>query len=306
MIDRMNAPDRPTIEQRNFTQIAGLNNATFNDYYERLKLLALSMFEWQGLPETCSARFLEKVLFENGLACFVFDETFGLVTLKCTPSAELNIYDDAIAYQVYSNTYTGKSYPLSEIVLVRNNLLNRATCHTVELFAWRLANVERTIDTNLNAQKTPVLIRSTEETRLTMKNAYMKYDGNMPFIFGDKKFSPEDNFKVLKTDAPYIVDKLSAHKRNLWAECLSFFGVNNVATEKGERLITDEVTANNEQIALSAETMLATRQFAAKQLNEMYPGLNVTVKLRSTSDANGDITNGSERGAGDEEQEGAE
>ena len=61
---------------------------------------------------------------------------------------------------------------------------------------------------------------------------------------------------------------------------LSFLGVNNVATEKAERLVTDEVNANNQMVQLAAETMLLTRQQAAKEFNETY-GFNVKVKLRT-------------------------
>ena len=60
---------------------------------------------------------------------------------------------------------------------------------------------------------------------------------------------------------------------------MTFLGINNANTEKRERLITDEVEANNEHIDLSAECMLKARQRAAEQINELF-GTNITVKLR--------------------------
>ena len=42
------------------------------------------------------------------------------------------------------------------------------------------------MDVNIQAQKTPILILAEESQRLTMQNAYMQYDGNEPFIFGNK------------------------------------------------------------------------------------------------------------------------
>ena len=107
----------------------------------------------------------------------------------------------------------------------------------------------------------------------------MNYDGNAPVIYGDKNLDVTD-FEVLQTNSPYVADKLQEYKRNVWSEALSFLGVNNVADEKAERLITDEVNANNEMIDLSAQTMLLTRQQAAKKLNENY-GFNVEVKQRT-------------------------
>lgn len=107
----------------------------------------------------------------------------------------------------------------------------------------------------------------------------MNYDGNAPVIYGDKNLDVID-FEVLQTNSPYVADKLQEYKRNVWSEALSFLGVNNVADEKAERLVTDEVNANNEMIDLSAQTMLLTRQQAAKELNENY-GFNVEVKKRT-------------------------
>lgn len=263
---------------KSFDTTATLNNATYLDYYKRLRLLALSLFKWENLPETMNERFLEKTLYMFGLACFCYDDVLGWLSLRCIPSAELNVYEESLKYTAYSINYT-KTFPRDDIILVRNNLDQLSTDLTIQLFARRLYEAERTIDVNIKGQKTPVLIKCDEKQRLTLKNIYMNYDGNSPVIFGDKNLDVT-GFEVLQTNAPYVADKLQEYKRNVWSEALSFLGVNNVADEKAERLVTDEVNANNEMIDLSAETMLLTRQQAAKELNENY-GFNVTVKQRT-------------------------
>lgn len=263
---------------KGFDTTAALNNATYLDYYKRLRLLALSLFKWENLPDTMNARFLEKTLYMFGLACFCYDDVLGWLSLRCIPSAELNVYEEALKYTAYSINYT-KTFSRDDIILVRNNLDQIPTDLTIQLFARRLYEAERTIDVNIKGQKTPVLIKCDEKQRLTLKNIYMNYDGNAPVIFGDKNLDTT-GFEVLQTNAPYVTDKLQEYKRNVWSEALSFLGVNNVADEKAERLVTDEVNANNEMIDLSAETMLLTRQQAAKELNETY-GFNVTVKQRT-------------------------
>jgi hypothetical protein len=265
-------------EYRNFANVAGKNNATYLDYYERLRLLALSRFQWLNLPKTMDERFLERTLYSCGLGAFVFDDDLGFINLKCTPSNSLNIYENATEYTCFSLTYN-KKFKEDDLVLVRNNLDNLPTDMTIQLFAERLANAERIIDVNINAQKTPVLLKCPENLRLTLKNLYMQYDGNEPFIFGDKELDI-DTLAVLKTDAPYVADKIAEYKRNLWSDALTFLGLNNVATEKGERLITDEVNANNEMVSLSAETMLLTRKKACEDFNEKF-NMNIDVKLRT-------------------------
>lgn len=259
-----------------FKETAVLNNLTFEDYYDRLTLLALTMFKWENLPKSMDAYYLERSLYYTGLACFCFDDTYGWLSLKCMPSRELNVYEYATHYTAYSINYT-KEFKKDDIILVRNNVLVKPTFKTIQLFARRLYECERTLDVNVKAQKTPVLIKCNEKERLSLLNVYQKYDGNEPVIFGKKELDT-NNIEVLKTDAPFIANELLTYKQSVWSEVLTFLGINNVGREKGERLITDEVNANNEAINISADVMLETRQQACKEFNEKT-GLNISVKL---------------------------
>lgn len=113
-----------------------------------------------------------------------------------------------------------------------NNLLELPTSSTINLFAYRLYETERTIDTNLIAQKTPVLIEGDTKTILTLKNTYMSFAGNTPFIFGNKDYNINQKLNALKTDAPYLIDKLELHKHEIWNEALTFLGIDNANTDK--------------------------------------------------------------------------
>ena len=259
-----------------------MNILTANDYYDRLQLIALSLFEWENLPESCNARFLEKTLYSYGRALFIYDDVLGFLNMKCTPSGSLNNYDEPISYNAFSTIYQN-SFSREDSVLIRNNYLERPTDNSVVLFASRLTEAERTIDTNIKAQKTPVLIRCDDKDRLTMKNLYNQYEGNEPFILGSKSLNIE-GLKVLKTDAPFVADKIQSYKHEVWNEALTFFGINNANSDKRERLITDEVNANNQVISINAQAMLLTRVEACKLINERY-GLKVNVKMRTFNEA---------------------
>lgn len=274
-ISRAANPLKPVSD---FGNAAWWNDATYLDYYSRLKGLALSMFEWTGLPDTMDARFLELALYQKGKAVFVPDKNLGWLSLKCNPSENVNIYGYATKYEAYSFGYN-ELFAADDCIFVMNNYQKIPTENTIRLFAYRLYNAQRIIDVNVNAQKTPILVKSSEKQRLTMQQLYMQYDGNYPFIFGDKDLS-DDGFEVFTTGAPYVADKLTQLKKDVWSEALTFLGVNNVAAEKGERLLKDEVNANNQMVQLSAQTMLQTRQDAAQQLSDRI-GKPVSVKLRS-------------------------
>lgn len=267
-----------------------MNIMTANDYYDRLKTIALSLFEWENLPVSCDARFLETVLFDYGKAIFIKDPALGILSLKCTPSGELNFYDIPIKYTAYGIGYH-EQFRLDECVYIRNNYLDKPTSITVQLFANRLTEAERTIDVNIKAQKTPVMIRCGEKERLTMLNIYDKYEGNEPFIMEGKALE-QGVMQVFKTDAPFVADKVQEYKRQIWNEAMTFFGINNNYSEdKKERLLTDEINANNEQVSIMAESMLITRQEACKKFNELFkPEKPLSVKMRSFSEKETEFT----------------
>ena len=148
----------------------------------------------------------------------------------------------------------------------------------VQMFSQRLANLDRAIDVNANAQKTPVLIQCDENQRLTMKNLYMQYDGNEPFIFGDKSLNT-NALKVLKTDAPYVADKLYQLKVEYWNEALTYLGISNVSVQKKERMIQDEVQRNQGGVIASRYPRLEARRQACEKINEMF-GTDISVDYR--------------------------
>lgn len=271
----------------NETDLAmAINNKTYIDYLNRLKLLAISLFKWKGLDDIAgfgASRFLEMSLYENGRACFLKDEKLGYLALKVNPSDKLNVYNLPEKVMAWSIGYN-KTLPFDNVVYIMNNELELPTSQTLSLFAYRLYETERTIDTNLIAQKTPILIEGDTKTILTLKNVYMQYSGNTPFIFGNKQFDISNKLNVLKTDAPYLVDKLELHKHEIWNEALTYLGIDNANTDKKERLITDEVESNNDLISYYLNCFYKTRKQACDLINERY---NLNIKL----ELNKEITN---------------
>lgn len=270
-----------------------LNDSTYIDYLERMKKICLSMFEWVNLPSSMDSRFLEKTLFYEGQASLLYDEKYGYINTKCADGGYLNIYELPTKLHCYSmqysadrNVYEGfkEENPNNQCVLVMNNWERIPTVNTIELFAYRLYLAQRSCDVNVMATRTPVLILGTEKQKLTMENLYNKYDGNQPFIFGDKDIISNDMLKAINTQAPYVTDKLSEYKKEIWNEFLSFIGVNNIDVEKKERLITGESSANNEVINLNLQSYLAPRKEACKKFNELFglEGENaIDVRIRS-------------------------
>lgn len=258
-----------------------LNNRTYTDYYYRLMLLARSVFKWENLPNSMDEKWIERYLFNEGRCMFFHDKTLGFMVAKCTDSGDLNPYDEPTTISPDATNYDNTGVILQnneEAVIIRNNDIELPTAPTIQLYAFRLAELTRTIDINVHAQKTPVLILCSEKQRLTLKQVYKQWTGNEPVIFGSKDLDIE-GIKVLKTDAPVVFDKLQYQKHSIWNECMTFLGINNANQDKRERLVDDEVQANNEQIEQSAELMLKARERAAEQINSIF-GTNIKVSKR--------------------------
>lgn len=258
-----------------------LNDEYLYQYYDRLKRIALNRFEWLNLPETCNERMIEETLFEHGLIGFINDKNLGIIHGKATGNGKINFYGEYTGYMLIgANADNIKVNSIDDIVLCRNTQDGRSISDILLYYANKLAMIERTIDININAQKTPVLITGTENNMDSLKELYQKYNGSHPVIYANESFNA-DMFNVLSTQAPYIVDKLRQEKRDIWNECLTFLGVSNVDINKKERLITDEAESNNEVIAIGIDLFYKWRVEAANELNKKFD-LNVEVKVRNS------------------------
>ena len=261
-----------------FGESAYMNNRTYMQYYNRLTELALSMFEWKNLPKTIDQRFLEMCLFSDGMCVFFEDEVLGYLGLRCVIGGRLNVYQIPTDRKAYATNGYQKNLDGTNSVIIFNNYLHTNSMLDVEMFSKRLYNLDRAIDVNANAQKTPVLIQIDESQRLTMKNLYKQYEGNEPFIFGSKGLDA-NGLKVLQTGAPYVADKLYELKTQIWNEALTYLGISNINSVKKERMITDEVTRNQGGTVASRYSRLESRRQACKQINEMF-GLDIWVEYR--------------------------
>lgn len=257
-----------------FWKSARNNKAEFMIYYDRLVELAISTFKWENLPDEIDERFLELALFTDGHALFFNEPDVGYAVTRSTIGGQLNIYNIPTVRQAYASNGFSKVLTNEDSVIIYNNRLHTSSQIEIERYATKLANLDRIVEVNANAQKTPVLITCSQHELMTMKNLYLKYDGNQPVIYGDKGLNPSA-LKVLKTDAPYIADKISDLKTQTWNEALTYLGIANINVQKRERMITDEVTRNMGGTIASRRSRLYSRQQACEQINNMFPGLNV-------------------------------
>ena len=266
-----------------FGDSAIMNKRVYNYYLNRLTELALSSFEYKNIPESIDIPYMERALFFNGSAVFFRDDVTGdYLALKHTFSGDFNV--TGIPNKRVAMGENGYNNPLdtSNSVIIYNNMLRTNTFPDMEMFAMRLSNIDRSIDVNVNAQKTPVIVLANEQQRLTMLNLFKEVDGNAPVIFGDKNLDL-NAIKGLNINAPLVADKLYNLKSQIWNEALTYLGISNTNIQKKERMISDEVNRNQGGTIASRYSRLESRRFAFKQINEMY-GLDIEVNYRDLNE----------------------
>ena len=270
------------------------NNWYFH-YYNYLCSLTYQLFEWEGLPPSIDPRYLEICLHQLGYVGFYKDPIKNYIVTQGTSKGMIDHYmlptefqANSVNYHESFNVYNYTDMDLTEFerenygVVIFNNDLHFPTLPSIEMFASDLTELKEIIHVNQNAQKTPYFIATNDRKKLSALNIYNQMEGNATAIVVDEEFDMEKSIKVFSTNAPYVVDKLTTQRTHVWNEVMTFLGIKNANVEKRERMITDEVESNNEQIEASANIFLKARQEACDRINTLYPELNVSVKIRDS------------------------
>lgn len=262
-----------------FWQSLKVNQQAYQYYYNRLMELALSRFNWTGLPSTCDERFMELALNAGSGALFVMDETLGgLLSLRFMPGAPFDMYGNAVNRIGWGYNETRVYCTDEDSVIVYNNYLKRPNMRDLEYFAHKLYSLDRTIDVNIRAQKTPVLIICDENEVLTMQNLYKDYDGNAAVIFGKKSFNP-DNVQSISTGAPFVAPDMNELKNKVWNEALTYLGIYNVELRSGT-VTVEEVRRSQGGTLASRFGALSMRQKACDEVRRKF-GIDIWCEYRN-------------------------
>lgn len=280
-----------------------LNNFTFIDFFDRLKRVATSIFKWKNLPETMNERWLELCLFYKGMAGILKHDDYGIINTEASWSGNIDIYglptlvycystsffseqrvryDGKVSIEELSKIYGIQDDNLKEAILVMNNIDMQPTFIAMELFAYRLYKVQRTIDINLDLIKKPFIIGCNEQDKLSMQKFMMDVENNQNMIFATADFDPSNSIKIFDLNVNNHIEELENEKRAILSEALTTLGVNSILVDKAERLISDEGKKDNEFINYNLQYYWKQRKEACEQFNKLFkPEKEIEVVLNS-------------------------
>jgi len=283
------SPWKKGMEKAPENQNVYMNMASYYAWLYRFLNIAISMFEYKNLPEGIDTRMMELWLLTNGYCIFFQDDSLindpngrapeGFAVLQGVAYGQWDIYNMPTERRAYAPN--GFMVDLNEdnSVIIFNNQLRTPEIFILMLYAQRIAELDRTIDVNVQNQKAPKVLRCDEKQRLTFKNIAMQMEGNVYSIAADKNVDLKD-IEVLDLTVPFVGEDIDRLKRRYISECMTFLGVEGVDTDKKERLIGQEVLRGMGDVEAARFTRLEPRQKAWEEINEKF-GLDVQVDFKS-------------------------
>lgn len=271
------------------------HNAALSRYFQRYLLQkAMSVFEWD-MPDTWSKNYTLYTLYCWGYFAVVNTDKFGVIPQACG----LRGYD-----VFYQPTHAVITNPLLkgtleprinlQTVLVRLQPDYGGILDIVTYYADLLALCAESVGMNLvNSKLAYVFAAENKASAETFKRLYDQIaSGNVASVI-DKQLMREDgkpNWQMFNQNVGqnYITDRVLADMRKIEAMFCTDIGIPNANTDKKERLITDEVNANNFETRSKCALWLEELQDSCKKVEEMFH-VKLSVKWRNNgrSDLNG-------------------
>lgn len=245
-----------------------------------LRQLYSSVFRWNNMPKEIDMLVVERWLMDIGHVAFFKDtELNEYIILPFTYAGKLDVYGNPVDITVYGSNGYHRVLKRGEYVPIYDNLLKVTNARILETYATRMAEVDRVIDVNIAAQKTPVLIEGDSDTIDSVKTAYNQFRQNEPVIVSHKG-ALQSTLSVYKTDAPIVFPQLQVQKKDMLDEILAFVGILNVGRYKSQHMIRSEVLAVNGLGFAERTVRNDPRDIAVNNINDMF-GLDISVEYSS-------------------------
>lgn len=280
-------------------------NTNRKTVYERMYIRVLTeictnRFSWEGLPDEIDKRFLELELFRHALVVFFWDDNFDkYFALRGSGAGIWNMYDNPTTFKVVGNTMMSRTLkagagqisadvkninePIKDkegCVPIWANTLRTPDWDIVYLQSTKLAEIERTIELTIQQMRKMTLFAVDDNERQSFMNIWRQWQEGQPAVFGTETMTSAIGDKIQMFDLGVdkeLVLNLQVAKSKIWNETMTLLGINNANQEKRERLVADEVSANDSQVMAVRNSAISARQYAADLINEKY-GLDVKVE----------------------------
>lgn len=262
----------------NYWQSEDYNARAYAANMSMLLSLAINRFRWEGLPDTCDARYLETQLHLYGIATLSRQADTNIwQTLQAVPQSKYDCYGYPIAWQALGfsgETHYNVTPENGELVYYSQTREN--PWNMLDLFASKMTRYMRTEDINLLHQAKPYVMIAPQSKKLELENLLKQVAGFEPAILGDPNFSKlVEQVTVLNTGVDLIVEELARGYQQVLNNACLWLGIPHLAFEKGERMIEDEARANTAPTSLNLLNCLNARRELCRKAQRFGLDINV-------------------------------
>lgn len=287
------------------SQTTAVNRRMLAEHIIRNELteMALARFKWTGLPDSASEFWIERMLLTRG-ACLVGRDPRNNAVLALQANAVgppnyqnefraargIGVGYDSMVYRLLRQPVSVNGEPTMQdpnAVLIYNNATRTPDMTTIQYFAERLAELDTTIDINsMNARRNKVVVAG-KDTELAMANIMQEVAEGSPEIrVRDSEMIA--NITTLDLSVhPDMIDRLHVFRGRVMNDAMTMLGIDNANQDKKERLVTEELGGNDDQIARVRSSMLNQRRLAARKLSDIL-GIPITVDYFVEDDPSND------------------
>lgn len=268
--------------------VEGINNSSTFYFIEWAFREIYGAYTFEGLPDGWDLDYMLQRLFIDGHFC-ITDTELGVLPLQCG-FAGVNVFNHPNkviianpvlgSFRRYIADSVGsldKDRPGKPAALVKLQYNYSGVMPLVTRYAVMLSMCDSATAVNLINSKTAVVFAANNQKEAqSYKLMYDEITEGKPGVFiGDglaEKIRDRIFFQNIKE--MFIAKDLEIVKRQIKNDFLSDIGINNTNTEKKERLITEEVSGNLEEIRSTAEYWIKTVNEGLGVANSLY-GLNL-------------------------------
>lgn len=281
-INRYNAHIKPST-------MHSQDNATAWYFRRYLIQKIISVFKFEGIPDTWSKDYFFYSLFLYGFVVILETDLYGVIP-QGGPNASLYGYDVFFRPTnviVANPKLKGILQPRigKQCALIRMQPDYGSCWDIVAYYADLLALCTESLAANLvNSKLAYVFACDNKTVAESFKKMYDQINEGNPAVFADKKLFMEDGTPAWDTfqnnlKQNYIGKDILEDMTKIDARFCTEIGIPNVNMAKESGVTDNEVEANNIDTRSKAAVWLETIQEGIKQANEMF-GLNMSVKFR--------------------------
>lgn len=261
--------------------------STYLSYRNKMLTLAMNVFQFENMNPFIDMSYVNKNLVLRGSIAFFKDEVMGLIALPYTVVGKLDIYGRPTAIKPLPKFGSyNRILKSDEFVIMYDNDSKLPIWPSIIQSVERISLIKRVLDINIKQQATPRYWKTSEENQKTI-NAILRSVDSMEDEITISDNNIIDDISCTLAPAPFVADKLNEAKKEEWSEFLELIGISNVAVQKKERVIRDEILTSMGGTIASRYSRFTSRKRAIDEINEkfnenievsFYDGLPTTIE----------------------------